>query len=873
MARSVGRKSNSRTSLKRHQTFGERILLSKNEIEQTAEQIILCCGFGRTLVAGFKDALLVGAFIRRGVDAWGLADFGFGESRAEGCMHDRISKGSLLELPFLDGEFQTVVCGANLGLLASEDVPDAIREIHRVTERFAYLVIKTSQHFDSALNFHNSPREWWESICFETGFRKHPAYYRISHYDLLDQAGEEIVIPLEKLQTNALKQYPLQTLKAERDLHMDMLREAGSRSDAHVSRYYIASKYLRPGDKVVDAACGLGYGSHVVRRLTKISSVQGIDSSSFAVEYCNVNFRDDDSISFVQADLPKYLQSLPDNSVDAVICFETLEHLKQPKLMLAEVHRVLTPGGRFFASVPNDWSDESGEDPNPFHLHVYDKKRFLTELHDYFDIEHLLGQTADRVKDPNNGVQWVKRGRSIESLDLDNDDESTVAEWLIAIACKSPIGGESVPYVERVFSCGEIASAGNVLAFERDYRNPWLLRSLISIGLRTENRKLRQRWASETLETAPRDSSDYGSALCILAYLFLEGAQVSRQDELCKLIDDYQRLNPSPHSNVFRWQVSLSHVQGLIALAEGQRDKAKQYFHRVIGYPIIKYSPTLLTKSSEAAYLLGRLYAAEGETRTAESIWSDALNSLRNDIGQHLVASSHNLPPSFELREITTTLSITGRLVSAIRNAIRLSDRPSVFGDEVSSDFVARLSWLESQRNAWEQTALKQQKAVAELQNQFEDLLAVKNWFESQRDSWERTASERDETIKQLKSDLQGAMSGNAWLESQRDSWERTASERDKTILELGKYLEDLQIGNEWLESQRNAWEQTASGYAKVVTELQANNEEMQIGISWLESQCDSWENLVAEREAELDKIRSHWGVRFVNFLYRRGIF
>ena len=57
-----------------------------------------------------------------------------------------------------------------------------------------------------------------------------------------------------------------------------------------------------------------------------------------------------------------------------------LEHLPEPDLLLAELHRVLTPEGRVYASVPNDWSDETGEDPNPFHFHVYDWPRLLAQF-------------------------------------------------------------------------------------------------------------------------------------------------------------------------------------------------------------------------------------------------------------------------------------------------------------------------------------------------------------------------------------------------------------------------------------------------------------------------------------------------------------
>ncbi|MEY2635217.1 MAG: hypothetical protein RIS75_1157 [Actinomycetota bacterium] len=48
--------------------------------------------------------------------------------------------------------------------------------------------------------------------------------------------------------------------------------------------------------------------------------------------------------------------NLPDNSLEAVGIFDVLEHLPQPEVVLAEIYRVLKPGGVLITTVPaNQW--------------------------------------------------------------------------------------------------------------------------------------------------------------------------------------------------------------------------------------------------------------------------------------------------------------------------------------------------------------------------------------------------------------------------------------------------------------------------------------------------------------------------------------
>ena len=51
--------------------------------------------------------------------------------------------------------------------------------------------------------------------------------------------------------------------------------------------------------------------------------------------------------------LPAALAGIPDSSLDVALCMSVLEHLGEPDRMLAELRRVVAPGGVCVVNVPN----------------------------------------------------------------------------------------------------------------------------------------------------------------------------------------------------------------------------------------------------------------------------------------------------------------------------------------------------------------------------------------------------------------------------------------------------------------------------------------------------------------------------------------
>ena len=157
----------------------------------------------------------------------------------------------------------------------------------------------------------------------------------------------------------------------------------------HIHRYLLARNLCR-GLDVLDIASGEGYGSAFLAQTAK--SVVGVELDLMSVEHAQQSYASTaTNLSFLQGDARKL--PLPDASVDIVVSFETIEHFYDHDLFLAEVRRVLRPGGRFVVSSPErDVYSPAAQSPNPYHVRELTRFEFSSLLRQQFQHVTLLGQ-------------------------------------------------------------------------------------------------------------------------------------------------------------------------------------------------------------------------------------------------------------------------------------------------------------------------------------------------------------------------------------------------------------------------------------------------------------------------------------------------
>jgi SAM-dependent methyltransferase len=150
----------------------------------------------------------------------------------------------------------------------------------------------------------------------------------------------------------------------------------------HQARYRLAVD-LVPGRRVLDAGCGVGWGSELLR-LSGAMSVVGVDISEEALADAR---RRAPECEFVPGDLAKL--PFPDHEFDVIVCMEALEHADDTAGALDQLARVLRPGGVLLVSSPNPGVYEAG---NPFHLHELTADELHHELAARFPHTRLLRQ-------------------------------------------------------------------------------------------------------------------------------------------------------------------------------------------------------------------------------------------------------------------------------------------------------------------------------------------------------------------------------------------------------------------------------------------------------------------------------------------------
>lgn len=202
---------------------------------------------------------------------------------------------------------------------------------------------------------------------------------------------------IERLVAGGLSLDDARWLVANRSERHDALQPIipPARTELHARRYELAADVARQlgAGRIADVASGTGYGS---RLLSTISGARtdGVDLDPLAVDYAARLHGCDGACTFHAADACD--TPLASGAYDLAASFETIEHVQDATGLVAELRRILKPGGRLVISTPNRMG------PTPHHVHDFGFADFAAMIESGLTVERWIGQNpTDEVYSPD----------------------------------------------------------------------------------------------------------------------------------------------------------------------------------------------------------------------------------------------------------------------------------------------------------------------------------------------------------------------------------------------------------------------------------------------------------------------------------------
>jgi SAM-dependent methyltransferase len=140
------------------------------------------------------------------------------------------------------------------------------------------------------------------------------------------------------------------------------------------------------GLRVIDMACGEGYGSDTLAAVAK--SVVGVDANPEAHDHARLRYRRP-NLRFERDLVESFAEPC-----DAVVFLQTIEHVEDPGVILDHFKSLLDGGGIVYVSTPNLLTlapPGAEKSDNPWHLREYRAAEFRQLCEAHFPRVEMLG--------------------------------------------------------------------------------------------------------------------------------------------------------------------------------------------------------------------------------------------------------------------------------------------------------------------------------------------------------------------------------------------------------------------------------------------------------------------------------------------------
>ncbi|WP_435319948.1 class I SAM-dependent methyltransferase [Haloarchaeobius sp. TZWSO28] len=179
----------------------------------------------------------------------------------------------------------------------------------------------------------------------------------------------------------------------------------------HTAKHALARMPVEAGDTVVDLGCGSGYAGRALRETKDAGRVYGLDGSPEMAQNAR-SYTEDGSLGYLVGDFDEL--PFATDSVDHVWTMEAFYYAQDPEHTLAEVARILRPGGTFTCAV-----------------NYYEENVHSHEWQEFIEVDMTLWSAADYRQAFRDAGLHVASQDNVPDRDIDIPpaDEFPTDDW------------------------------------------------------------------------------------------------------------------------------------------------------------------------------------------------------------------------------------------------------------------------------------------------------------------------------------------------------------------------------------------------------------------------------------------------------------
>jgi len=818
---------------------------SFDDARALAQSVIACCGARRTLDVGCGMGLLVRTLVELGADAHGVdpAQRPIDAARREaetslGAEHaSRFTVASALDLPFADDAFDTVVSTDVLEHLDPADIQPALREIARVARRAVYLRIATEPDRDKRWHLTIRDGAWWreqagiaglepldapgESIYepapqwhttlvlqpSSLGAPRIPARHAGAIARLLVGAlgpGACAVDPREQPLTRSLRLLGAPVLTDAAGSSREAWRLCSPRiaPDAQTIASWVNARVaiVAPASGEMasawrEAMRHAGYAPHALGSRTESRSLHttGGGATILLFERAKRDTPEPDPL------LPRLLWCVRQNDVIVDACkardsvttdepgvwagaMRRWSRAGSARTIDADAIGTLAP--RSVDLLRIDASDASILFGAALALRPGGRLLVCGGPETGFASSPVSPKAIDAT-----GVFVLERGVALSDrgeplvIRPSAPEPPAGSRWVMVYA-RTPVGETAPAPRDPALPATPVDPAFHVGETSRDYDNGWLLRPIVSRGLRGPEARAIATMAKGALALTRDGSADQGAMLCVLAYRMLDAH--APDDELREMTKRLVAFDTCVEStaHALRWRISCRYVRALLLLALGEREQAERAMLACATLDPLGFSPLLASKTVDALWHAGVIAMADGRLDDARRSWrrglDEAERALRSDWLN--LRGDPDEPMPFAFTDLGDVAEAADRCARALAARDLWADRPWVAWAHATGE-AEETAPPRGERDALRAALARTREGLASLREGVSRLESARDHFRERSERSENRLVRAETELSALRERYESLKEHAERLRQGRD-WHARRSERARKALE-----------------------------------------------------------------------------------------